>query len=73
MKCDRCKNEIEDDRVKRGLQVRVLENSSQFDLNLTVDLVTNYGYGSRQAKLCRACLYALLKKFRDVVKISEDK
>lgn len=73
MKCDRCKNEIEDDRVKRGLQVRVLENSSQFDLNLTVDLVTNYGYGKRQAKLCRACLYALLKKFRDVVKISEDK
>lgn len=70
MKCDRCKNEIKDDRVMCGLQVRVVEKSSQFDLNL---IITNYGYGSRQAKLCRACLYALLKKFRDVVKISEDK
>lgn len=73
MKCDKCRKEFDEREVKRGLQVRVLDSLSNFDINFEVRKVVNFGYETRQACLCRSCLYELYRKFRDVIDMSQNK
>ncbi len=73
MKCDKCGKTIDETEVKCGLQVRVLDKLSNFEVTLLFDKVTFHGYDTRQACLCRACLYALYRKFRDVIDMSQNK